>query len=293
MSMTQEYLVFWGSMGDILKLKDSHLNNLWEKNNAWMEELTKSKKEFMSYLNEIGMSKSKDARGLNCSIPSTPSLFMALKNGLDISKEYSLNSLKFRSDEFTDSHNELHVLFSGCSVSYGDSLPLKYAWTKIVHDRIQPTSGFFNLSSPGNTIDKVIDDVLKYIDCFGIPDVALLLFPDFERGVGREKPQLVNKINYDKYDLLEKLFDSAGKILISSSWSIRKKDYPLNTFKTFVPFSPDDLNRFVYDSLDSYVGSDQDWLLRAADLAHPGILEHRFYADLMYNSYYEKANQRN
>jgi hypothetical protein len=279
-------------MSDILRLKEDYLDSLWAKNNELMESFKKNREEFSKYLDSIGLLRQESGQDeLYCKSSSDHSMYMSAANGLDLVKLYRLNSFGFRSNEFVSKHSGLHVLFSGCSVTYGDSLPLNYIWPQIVHSLMPTTSGFFNLASPGNTIAKVIQDIFRYIDSYGVPDVAFILFPDFKRGIVDGKIRMTLENDYQEYLKLEILFSEHNKTLISSSWAIRNKVYPLNSFKTFMKFKPKDLNRFVYDNTKTLVPEeDRVLLLRAADLAHPGILEHRFYADLMYNGWYEKNN---
>ena len=102
----------------------------------------------------------------------------------DKSVEYKYNDMFFRSDNFTTSHDGLHILFSGCSESEGVGDNIENAWTNILYNKIsQDTkcSGFFNLSRSGWGWSKIITNALIYFEKYGYPDVYFILLPNHQR----------------------------------------------------------------------------------------------------------------
>ena len=76
-----------------------------------------------------------------------------------------LNSNGYRSDEFIDEHKFKHIIFSGCSYTWGSGLLINEVWSKKVYDLIlknEKLSGYFNLGVPGSSIINQIIDIFKY-----------------------------------------------------------------------------------------------------------------------------------
>ena len=53
--------------------------------------------------------------------------------------EYKINSHGYRCDEFTTNHKGKHVLFSGCSNTYGVGLKKEEVWAYKVYNKINKT----------------------------------------------------------------------------------------------------------------------------------------------------------
>lgn len=97
------------------------------------------------------------------------------------------NSLGFRSDEFLKSHDGKHILFAGCSETFGEGGSLEDVWAKKLYNKINgitKTSGFFNIGVPGFSVSDIIATVIEYIDNYGNPDLIFINFPTLEREVG-------------------------------------------------------------------------------------------------------------
>jgi hypothetical protein len=76
-----------------------------------------------------------------------------------------VNSLGFRSEEFKKVHKGKHILFSGCSNTYGSGLKLNEIWASRVYKNIsekEECSGFFNLSVPGAGINHICFNLFRY-----------------------------------------------------------------------------------------------------------------------------------
>jgi hypothetical protein len=98
--------------------------------------------------------------------------------------EYKLNSEIFRCDQFTRSHNGLHILFSGCSVTEGIGIKQEDVWAYKLYKKIseeREVSGYFNLAHAGNGYHQIIGNFLEYINKYGKPDIFVVLHPNTER----------------------------------------------------------------------------------------------------------------
>lgn len=123
----------------------------------------------------------------------------ALESGFDIKTQNNggkgwpsdtikrVNNYGYRSDDFTSNHEGKHILFLGCSVTWGDGLMEDEVWSKKVYDKISANtkcSGYFNLSFPGTGIIEICQNVSEYIDRFGKPDYIFINFPQLYRFFG-------------------------------------------------------------------------------------------------------------
>ena len=118
----------------------------------------------------------------------------------DVIGDYQLkiNSLGFKSDEFTKDHIGQHLLFAGCSVTYADGIPLQYSWSKLLYDYLnkqEKASGYFNIAGPGMTIVEIVMQIFIYIAEYGKPDKIFVFFPD----IGREKLVMDTQANASRY----------------------------------------------------------------------------------------------
>lgn len=209
---------------------------------------------------------------------------------------YKLNSKGYRSDEFSKDHNGLHVLFAGCSVTFGHGLLLEHTWPKMVYDILSSRigmSGFYNVSKLGASRIDIMLTIQAYVKVYGMPDLILINFPDSarDRVAGEDettpdsvKADFVVEALYE--NMLERISRNGGS-MYSTSWSAEdlkesKRKSILWKQDTFLGFEVDELNEYIYTFLRS--NSDNEYLSRYAmksmDLAHPGIAEQAFYADL-------------
>lgn len=97
---------------------------------------------------------------------------------------FRLNEHGFRCDNFTKDHNGEHILFSGCSITFGGGLLEEDIWAKKVFNRIKENkkvSGYYNLALPGISIFEIVSNVFKYIDNFGDPNYIFICLPNIQR----------------------------------------------------------------------------------------------------------------
>lgn len=165
-----------------------------------------------------------------------------------------INSHGFRCEEFVEKgkHDGLHILFAGCSVTWGDATKGNDVWAKVVYDRISAankTSGYFNIGFPGMSIIQEIFWIIKYCKKFGNPDIIFFLMPDVARfvnvgtiggsqevmlGSSLMRPEgkeldadsllLASYFIFEAYMMLEEYCKIAGTTLISSTWSDNVKE---------------------------------------------------------------------
>jgi hypothetical protein len=141
------------------------------------------------------------------------------KTGID----YILNSENFRSDEFINNHKALHVLFAGCSNTFGEGIEYEKTWAKRLYEEIckeESCTGYFNLGASGASIFETLVNVNRYIRKYSMPNVIFLLFPEIERDTRYFiNPQIVmTSIIAEMYNQLELLCKQSGTTLISTSW---------------------------------------------------------------------------
>lgn len=102
----------------------------------------------------------------------------------DGSVKYFYNSELFRCDEFTNSHQGQHILFSGCSETEGVGGNIEDAWSHMLYTKMSKeikTSGFFNLSRAGWGWNRIILNCLIYFKKYGYPDLLFILLPNCQR----------------------------------------------------------------------------------------------------------------
>jgi hypothetical protein len=111
--------------------------------------------------------------------------------------EYVPNKQGYRSDEFKKDHDGKHILFNGCSVTYGQGLYTKETWSYLLHQLIakdEKVSGYYNIGTPGKSIFDIVASTFKYMDSYGNPDIIFLDLPDLNRFYA------LNSDNSDEFD---------------------------------------------------------------------------------------------
>ena len=227
------------------------------------------------------------------------------KNGNDFLEVFRLNSNGLRSDEFTAEHKDkMHVLFAGCSNTFGDGLPLEFIWPKKVYDSISKefqTSGYFNIAYPGASTLFITMQILKYADQYGAPDLLFVMLPDADR-------EMLNDSNGDRvqglvtqiYKIMLNQLKKQGCRVIAASWDaransdyrgkqkIKNNDPRLSMDTDFYQFDVQARERHLYEASqkdNSSLGVYKEFLITAMDDSHPGIAEHEFYYNFMMDIY--------
>jgi hypothetical protein len=94
------------------------------------------------------------------------------------------NSFGYRSDEFTKTHDGKHILFAGCSETFGQGGELSDVWARRLYcsiEKNEKVSGYYNIGRCGVGMQEIFSLLTDYIDQFGKPDVLFLLFPNMSR----------------------------------------------------------------------------------------------------------------
>ena len=260
--------------------------------------------EMLDKISSLGFSTERsDAQGISQSLMSPFSIYMIEKaiktHGLELSDLYAQpNSHGLRSDEFTKDHKGLHVLFAGCSVTFGEGLPEDYIWPKLVYDRLsereQNISGYFNLGINGGNHVQIISQIFSYIKEFGNPEVIFVNFPDTHRLVGDGLPEDYLHIVLSMYDMLDTYCQNSSIRLVSFShypfynlgspkekYNAINNDpmYQISSRTSFYQFEMNDLAKAMFVSENDALPAELlDHRIVAFDESHPGTSVHKFYA---------------
>jgi hypothetical protein len=231
-------------------------------------------------------------------------------NGIEFQE---LNTKGYRSDEFKTSHNGKHVLFSGCSYTFGIGVLLEELWAKKVYNFINEKelcSGFFNLGVPGTSIFNQISDIFKYFKTYGNPDVIFLNFPNlhrmyiynienqsFDEGHYDENSLYIFKIiAYQQYMMLTHYCNINNIKLYSFSWADQSKlalrDFKesLINLKNFYEYKNEDQAEHVLNYINK--NKNDKYAELARDNAHIGTAYHDHWANFIYEKYVND-NSRN
>ena len=240
-----------------------------------------------------------------------------------------INEHHFRCDEFTDKHEGEHVLFSGCSVTYGVGLYTKELWSYKIYQMIKATksvSGYYNLGTPGTSVMDICANIMKYIANYGKPDAIFLDLPDLNRfyaipkeeGIiqsmdrmsleqiynalpnwirhgtynGRPTPEVeVTKIHtYNYLKFLEQYCEEAGIKLYIFSYVMETTAFLKTTdLKRLFDFNNDSIVDELYEY--SQKNKTDEYFLIARDKRHHGTAFHDAWAKLMYDAYKEECDK--
>jgi lysophospholipase L1-like esterase len=209
-----------------------------------------------------------------------------------------LNSLNFRSDEFKINHDGLHVLFTGCSNTWGYGLTKDEMWSQLLYNKIknnEKISGYFNLAIPATSILGQITNLFKYFNKFGNPDVIFFNMPDPFRFYSFENNRIIDAsydekalpvlkfIIYQNYLMLDQYCNSNNIKLFSISWNETTQSIMSNLFKeTYFYIEDKKLNTFIYDYKEK---NNKEYSTYARDGLHFGIAYNEYWADFLYKQY--------
>jgi hypothetical protein len=230
--------------------------------------------------------------------------------------EYKNNSYGFRCDEFINDHKQKHILFSGCSVTYGNGLKKEEIWAYQVYNKInkkENCSGYFNIAFSGNNILNSILNIFKYCKKFGNPDTIFINLPNQNRFFNFDKDKKIYRIIqnkslsdisnietltfYNYYLMLEQYCNSNSIKLFSFTWdgyderNLNNEYESVNTafkkynFKTFYYINQNQMSDSLFSLKQNYNNKFFDI---ARDKLHRGIGAHMFWAEFIYNKYLEK-----
>jgi hypothetical protein len=230
------------------------------------------------------------------------------KHNLNILKE-ELNRFNFRSDEFVKNHNKFHIVFSGCSNTWGTGIDKEELWAYKTYELISKNkecSGYFNLGLVGANTASIIINLFKYFIKYGNPNAIFINFPDSLRFFcyddlsekyhdafyKKDSKQILDLINFNYYLMLEQYCKSNNIQLYSFSWIETTQRFlfkhevlevPFDSFKTYYKIDKND----IYDNLkkDKHLNPDAQYLEFARDRMHPGPSFHNYWSNFIYDKY--------
>lgn len=293
---------------DLIKLDQDEIDRLYSKDRQDHIGFAKDHKSIEKLSKRLGIIYNYSSLDdLRRDAPNMFSVYV-LKNyladmGMSIDDFYQFNSNGFRCDEFTTEHDGLHVLFAGCSITFGDSILLEDVWAHKVYQEIskdEKTSGYFNIGSPGASVASTIQLIIRYIVKYGIPDIIFINFPDEARDlvdststnyIGEETNLKITKLTYSLYESLKILLDNNGSKIYPFSWD-KKINHPshrnidVRNLIDIYKYKVADAERHIFKYINDNKGHRlSKFMIKALDDAHPGIAIHDFYAKFAYNLY--------
>jgi hypothetical protein len=234
-----------------------------------------------------------------------------------------INKHNFRCDDFTSEHDGEHLLFSGCSVTYGVGLYTKELWSHKLYEMIKKdkkVSGYFNLGTPGTSVMAICSNIMKYISNYGKPDAIFLDLPDLNRFYiipkeedvltkfeklppyaicqllpnwirhgtynGMPIPEVeVNKIHtYNYLRFLQQYCEEAGIKLYIFSYVMETTAFlKMTDIERLFDFNNDSIVDDLYEY--SQKNKTDEYFLIARDKRHHGTAFHDAWAKLMYDAY--------
>ena len=220
-----------------------------------------------------------------------------------------MNSLNFRSDEFIKNHDGLHIVFAGCSNTWGSGLKQNEGWAYKTYKKIlqnNQCSGYFNLAVLGSNVQSQIINLFKYFKDYGNPDIIFINFPDLLRFYYYRKKEkkyydafykedsegLLKMLSFQYYLMLDQYCKSNNIKLYSFTWIAAKQltpyghkiiEVPFNDFDTYYSIDSKDINEYVKKEKNTH--ADKLFLDFARDEQHPGIAFHDYWSNFIYEKY--------
>lgn len=192
----------------------------------------------------------------NTEFPLSPSEFRAeINKNVKAEISYIMNNYVHRCDDFYElDQSKYNVLFAGNSATFGEGLPRDYVWDYMVYEKLKeeiPNIGpFHSMGFIGGDITKIVYNIFKYINKFGLPSEIFFCISNYAREVRYfESISGFKTQRWDEEDL-ETMIDGARQQLIYLGVvSIRNlmvfckiNNIKLNLFGFHVPTS-----RFIHD----------------------------------------------
>lgn len=207
----------------------------------------------------------------------------------------SIDDMPLRDDAFSSEHIGKHVLFAGCSMTWGTGLDKGERWIDMVYNHINSLnshSGLFNVAQEGDGIQNQVGYIIEYCSKYGNPDTIFFNVPDFWRLLIKDKVFRVYSGEYSEYsqDAVANVVLSIGRHcykmledfckinninLISISWDGVTNNV-LKDFKTFIHIEKNYLERLIFKYDDRSEAS-----MSARDGLHPGVATHKAWTEIV------------
>jgi hypothetical protein len=217
-----------------------------------------------------------------------------------------INSLNFRSDEFTNKHNGLHILFSGCSITQGVGLLEEEIWAKKLYNKIsknEKCSGYFNLAISATGLCDQVINIFKYFNIYGDPNFIFLNIPNphrfyfydknFEKirnaFFEKEDEKFIEFI-YEQYYMMLEIYCKKNNIkLISFSYRDNLQNNFFKNFKTFYKINTKEKQDFIFNYIQKNKKNKYAEIARDGD--HPGEAYHEYWSNFIYEIYKKNKNK--
>lgn len=147
----------------------------------------------LSFVNENNPPSSCKHEGLSCDDIGWREVFDCKNN---------VNLYGYRSDQFKYKHDGKHILFSGCSYTWGSGLYKNEIWANLVYKKIsseEKCSGYFNLGIPGSCVTNQVYDIFFYCQKFGNPNVIFYCMPGTNRGFDPDSISSIKKFHFPPF----------------------------------------------------------------------------------------------
>jgi len=228
------------------------------------------------------------------------------KNILYEKLNLKLNSKNFRCDEFKKTHNGIHILFSGCSVTFGDGLFEDEIWSKKLYNKIKDDtelSGYFNLAVSGSNVFDIVTNIFRYMSEFGKPNVIFISLPSVRRyvfhkseitglrnlhnsvytdGKGDEYSEVARLQSFQYLFILEYFCKIENIKLYCFSYDDSGHYTPMD-LNNYFEVNKNDLIQFVSEySIDN---PQDEFAIKARDNSHYGTAYHEYWSNFCYNLY--------
>jgi hypothetical protein len=241
--------------------------------------------------------------------------FNGLKNRLKLTNanidKKEINNLNFRSDNFKNLHDGKHIVFTGCSNTWGVGLKKEEIWSYKTYEKISKEikcSGYFNLGILATSSISQIINLFKYFNEYGNPDIVFINFPDLLRFYGyhdkskiffdsfyqKESKEILELITFQYYLMLDQYCKSNNIKLYSFSWISSKQktpighpifEVPLSLFDTYYQIDKNNMKKYIEQYKKNNLN--QEFIDFARDDEHPGIAHNEYWSDFIYNIYKE------
>jgi hypothetical protein len=244
-------------------------------------------------------------------IPEYDEWDIKIKNRTTVQSPEELNLYNYRSDNFINNHDGTHILFAGCSYTWGVGLFEDERWSKIIYDKISKTnsvSGYFNLGLPGSSIIHQVVNMFKYFNKFGNPEIIFFNVPDLCRFYGYNKQnnkfvdshytgdalKITSLLSYQHYLMLDTYCKANQIKLFSFSWAYAEKaqdflfeESTIENFKSFYKTEYNEIKSFVDNYKQKNINDTYSEIAR--DKNHLGTAYNHYWANFIYNKYLESS----
>lgn len=172
----------------------------------------------------------------------------------EYSIEYVTNSNGFRSDEFIKNSKYPHILFAGCSNTFGTGIEYEKLWSRLLYKKILKNveGAYFNLGMPGASLFEIINNIYKYIREYGKPDFIFILIPDLERDAryflhAESSVPVIDTEIYINFELFCKMLNIK---LFSTSWITNAGKQRINIDKNKIKNNTVSISDNIYPEAD-------------------------------------------